>query len=228
MARTEKTDKRKSTKRGVMKPRRRNPADSYHDEPPTAPTDTMVWGEEVLDLTEDARRDPQLRMLLGGRTLALLDRVATAPRREKFYRRVPPSSVAPVPVDGNEDWDHIDRRTGQPLWPRSGGAWVVEEPHPPGAFTLGEMVELEARLWGAGEAFAQAAEQGFLDERQRRYAVDVVEAADDLSMRLAIMRWKPDEATRERVLREVLKMIVNDEPEPPRPTLRVVKNRLMR
>lgn len=185
----------------------RPPHEFYMTEPPTAPVGTRVWGPEVMEDMSAALRDAQLRLLLGARTLALLDRVKRAPNRETLWRRVSWSDVDLVPHRKHEEGWYTDRGTGLDVVREDDGGLFREVPHPRGAFTLGEMTELEARLWGAGEAMAQAAERGMLRKRQRHAAVGVVEAADNLRMRLMFQRWHPDKATAERVKRDVLRMI---------------------
>lgn len=204
----------------------RPPEEFYWEKAPTDGVDVRVWGEEVLEDTAAARADPQLRLLLGARTLALLERVASAPQRDKWFERVSRMQIEPLEVpDADEGW-YRDAKTGQwvvyedlfdPPY------WVRELPYPPGAFTIGELVELEARLWGAGEAFAQASEQGLLDERQKQAALGVIEAADNLQLRIAIKKWHPDQETRERVKRDVLNMIADADADGDPPELTLVR-----
>lgn len=208
--------------RGLLVPR---PAEEfYFDEGPNEPIDLGVWREEVLNDTKAASTDPQLRLLLGARTRELLNRVATAPTRSKYFERVRAGiHIEPVEVEGAEEGWYRDAVSGRWVVQEDDGTWYRDVEHPPGAFTLGEMVELEARLWGAGEALAQAAEAGLLDHRQREAAVGVVEAADNLQMRIMIHKWHPDEATRREAKRTALEIIAARDPE-----MKKLKRKLLR
>ncbi len=205
----------------------------YFEQAPTEGVSLGVWGDEVIEETAAARADPQLRLLLGRRALELLDRLASAPRREKMFERVSRMLIEPIEVpDADEGW-YRDAKTGD--WvvyedQFDPPYWVREIPHPPGAFTVGEMVELEALLWGAGEAFAQAAENGLLDQRQRQAAVGVIEAADNLQMRITIKKWHPDQATRDRAKQDALKILAGpDGPQGPDLTVvRKLKKKLLK
>ena len=201
----------------------------YLTEAPTEGVDLGVWGDEVLKDTEAARHDSQLRLLLGARTLQLLDRLAQAPTRHKYFERVRAGiHIEPVEVfDADEGW-YRDAVTGRWVVQEEDGSWFLEVPHPPGVFTLGEMVELEARLWGASEALAQAAEGGFLDTRQRQAALGVVEAADNLQMRLTIKKWHPDQQTRNEAKRDALEVLAGERGRPELTVVKKLKRKLLR
>ncbi|KKK67879.1 hypothetical protein LCGC14_2949640, partial [marine sediment metagenome] len=88
----------------------------YFEQAPTEGVSLGVWGDEVIEETAAARADPQLRLLLGRRVLELLDRLASAPRREKMFERVSRMLIEPIEVpDADEGW-YRDAKTG---------GWVV-------------------------------------------------------------------------------------------------------
>jgi hypothetical protein len=209
----------------------RPPEEFYWEQAPTEGVDLRPWDEEVLADTKAARADSQLRLLLGSRTLALLDRVATSPQRSKLFERVSRAQIVPVEFEDADDGWYLDTKTGRKVVYEDQGDppyWIRETAFPPDAFTIGEMVELEARLWGAGEAFAQAAEAGLLDGRQRKAAMGVVAAADNLQLRITIKKWHPDQATRDRVKRDALNILAGDDDSPPTLTLvRKLKHKLL-
>jgi len=200
----------------------------FMTEAPTDPID-VPWAEEVLDATDDAREDPQLRLMLGGRPVELLDRLERAPRRNRYFMRVRSDQIDPVEVpDADEGW-YRDVRTGRWAVLEDDG-WRLETPFPAGAFTLGELAELDRSLSAAAEAMAQAAEAGILTPEQRKAAFGVVNAAENVELRLALHAWQPSPEEREAIKASALEMIAASEPEPESPgpappKLRVVKNR---
>lgn len=214
-----------------LKTKRRNPPeDFYFTEAPTDPVDVGAWGQEVQDTLEAVRADPQLRLLMGPRVWELAERLRTAPRRSKFFQRVRAGThVEPVAVDGADEGWYRDAISGQWVVQEEDGSWYLEVPHPVGAFTLGEMAELESLLWAGAERLAAAAQQGMLDRQQREAAVGVVEAADNLAMRLAIHKWHPDPETAAQVKRQALEVLAGEGPK--KPHLSVVtklKSKLLR
>lgn len=198
----------------------------FGDTPPTAGVDLHgPMAAEVASDVAPALRDPQLRMLMGARTLQLLKRLKDSPRRKKMFERVRRDQIEPVEiVDADEGW-YRDAKTGR--WVvyedqlRGEPYWVRECPFPRGVFTFGELAELDYRLWGAGEAFAEAAQGGLLDTKQRKAAAKLLDAAENIQMRLAVAKWRPDPKQAQKIKRQALEVLGGGSK---RPSLRLVDN----
>lgn len=202
-------------------PRRgHNPAEFYWDVPPTEPTD-VPWADELLEDLRPALKDSQIRLLLDSQTLHLIDRLATAPRRQKWWERVDRSEIDPVEYPGADEGWYLDRISGRhvvledhPAVTRGGPPyWAREMPFPEGAIEVGELVLLESLLWAATEKAADLAEDGILSSAQRKVAVELVEAADHLSMRLKIAQMHLDPERAEEMKRTALEMIAYGRPQ---------------
>lgn len=191
--------------------RRPNPIEWYWDVPPTEPTD-VPWADELLADLEPAFADPQMRILLGAETLALLDRLATAPRRAKYFERVSEREIRPVEYPGADPGWYLDTRSGRKVVyedeiPGAAPHWVRETTFPEGAITVGELVRLEWLLWGAVERAVDLADAGVLDDDQRLAALAIVEAADHLSLRLRLAQMHPDPETAEQIKQSALEIL---------------------
>jgi hypothetical protein len=196
--------------------RRKNQAEFYWDVAPTDPTD-VPWAEELLDDLRPALEDPQIRLLMDAETLRLIHRLDTAPRRDKYFERVDRIEIDPVEYPGAEDGWYFDRLSGRhvvledhPVVTRGGPPyWVRERPFPEGAITVGELVRLEWLLWRVAETAAKLAEDDLLTRSQRKIAVELVEAADHLTMRLHIKQMHLDPKKAEELKRAALEMIAS-------------------
>lgn len=201
-------------------PRRaRNPTEFYWDIPPTEPVQ-VPWADELLDDLRPALEDSQIRLLLDAETMHLIDRLATAPRRQKWWERVERREIDPVEYPGADEGWYLDRISGRhvvleddPVVTHGGPPyWVRELPFPEGAITVGELVRLEWLLWKASEVAAELAEAGVLTSAQRKAAVELVEAADHLSMRLKIKQMHVDPERAEELKRSALEVLAYGRP----------------
>lgn len=173
-------------------PRRaRNGVESYWTQSPSDPVD-VPWADELLDELGPALRDPQARLLLDPQALAILERLATAPRRRKIFTRTERSKIRPLEYSGAEEGWFIDELTGRKVVLEDDGGWFIETSHPRGAVTIGELVQLQHLLSNAAQRAAMLAEDGLLSDDERRLAVDLIEAAEHISVRLWVLRAQPD------------------------------------
>lgn len=193
----------------AMPKRSKNSIEVYWSRAPTEAID-VPWAEELLNDLAPAMGDPQVRLLVDAETLALLERLATAPRRRKYFERVGRSGIRPVEYAGAEEGWYLDDRSGRKVVLEDDGQWFRETSYPPGAVTIGELVRLEWLLWLAAENAAKIAEEGLLDRRQRKSALALVEAADHLALRLKVEQLHPDPEKAEEIKRSVLETIARE------------------
>lgn len=190
------------------------------------------WADETLEDLEKVMADPQLRLLMGAETIRLIERMRDAPRRESpIFKRVRRADIDPTPFFEAPEGHFRDAKTGGLVvyedHPSLGKPyWVMEKPHPKGAFTFGELARLEALLWAAGRRMAD--EREFLSHKQREWAAHgLVEAADTLSVVIALHQVDPE--TAEKLKRKALEILARED----NPTLvscriRALKRRLMK
>jgi hypothetical protein len=209
-------------------PRRgHNPAQFYWDVPPTASTD-VPWADEMLDDLRPALEDAQIRMLLGRQAMYLIDRLATAPERDKWFERVDRSEIDPVEYAGADEGWYLDQISGRhvvleddPVVTRGGPPyWVRELPFPEGAIQVGELVLLESLLWKASDKAAELADDDLLTPSQRKAAVELAKAAGHLSLRLQIKQMHLDPEKAKEVKRAALEVLAHG-----RPPLRLVNRK---
>lgn len=197
--------------------RKQNSIEVYWSRAPTESID-VPWADELLDDLAPALRDPQVRLLMDAETISLIDRLATAPRLEKYFERVDRAEIRPVEYAGAEEGWYLDEISGRkvvledhPVITHGGPPyWSREMPYPPGAITIGELVRLEWLLWIAAENAAKVAEAGLLAQQQRENAGALIEAADRLSMRLKMKQLHPDPEKSEEFKRSILEIMARE------------------
>lgn len=200
--------------------RGRNPAEFYWDIPPTDPTD-VPWAEELLNDLRPALKDPQIRLLIDAEAMHLVSRLATAPERDKYWERVDRSEIDPVEYPGADEGWYLDQISGRhvvledhPAVTRGGPPyWARETPFPEGAITVGELARLEWLLWRAAENAAELAEDDLLTRSERKAAVQLVEAADHLTMRLQIKQMHLDPERAAEIKRTALEVLAYGRPQ---------------
>jgi hypothetical protein len=152
-----------------------------------------LWAEETLAAIEAVSEDLELRMLMGARLHWLAGRLMFAPSRPRpRMERVTLAQIRPVPYEGAEEGWYLDTVSGRKVVFEDvvNVGWWRELPFPSNAFTVGEMAALASELTAAGERVADAREN--LSREQRELAVQLVEAAEGIELRLALMQWQPD------------------------------------
>jgi len=195
-------------------------AQQYFKVGPQSRMDVDVpWRDETLQAIDAVAADLELRMLMGARLHALAARLRSAPSRPRpKMERVTLAQIRPVEFPGASPGWYLDQLSGREVVFEDvvNRGWWRETPYPIDAFTLGELVFLESELWAAGERFANAREN--LTQAQRVLAVELVEAADGLQMRLALMQWRPDSPEEEEAMkRSMLEALAKgDDEENPR------------
>lgn len=188
----------------------------YWNVPPTAAVEVKgPLRSEVLEFTRAALADPQLRLLMGSKVLSLLGRLESAPTRDRMFERVPFASIRPVAYEGARPGWYLDEISGllvvfedeadPPYWSR-------ETPFPAGAFTAGELAALEAELWSAAGRLADATTT--LTPTQRQAAIGVVEAADDVDLRVTMMNLHLPREEEEAIKRTILELLGREENPP--------------
>jgi len=182
-----------------------------------APTEPVEFNTDdflpAMDAVYEAKR---VRMLVPAQAWHLVRRLREAPRREKWFARVDPRrlELAPDPKAlPGEHWRYVDVGSGLRVVFEEDGNAFREVPYPPGAFTVGELALLEQLLWEASYRAAEAAEAGTLARDDRLAAVELVEAADELSMRLAVLKIQPTTAAEAQALKASALAVLAREPE---------------
>jgi 3'-phosphoadenosine 5'-phosphosulfate sulfotransferase (PAPS reductase)/FAD synthetase len=186
--------------------RRMKNVDIYLKEAPTDPID-VPWAEEFMEDVQVALGSPRVALLVSPETRRLLERIATAPQRERLIERVRRADIEPMtdPSMVEEGW-YRDIRTGRGVVVEEDGSWWRETPHPPGSFTLGELARLEALMWQDADRFVLHAHE--LDDKAREAALAWVEAADHLRLRMALRKVRPESAEEAAELKRKLLAIM--------------------
>jgi hypothetical protein len=195
-----------------------NPS-SYWSVGPQEPVDVDVpWADETLAALNAVGADLELRLLMGARLNWLAGRLAFAPSRPRpKMERVTLADIRPVEYPGAEEGWYLDERSGRKVVfeDQVNVGWWREKSYPSNAFTVGEMAALEVELVRAAERIADAREN--LTPAQRELAVQLVEAAEGLELRLALMQWHPDSPEEaEAMKRSMLEAIARSDEENPR------------
>jgi len=212
----------------VVKPN----AEQYWTRGPNDPVEFNL--DDFVPTMERAYASRRVRALVPGDAWRLYERLRDAPQRAKWFERVSWTEVdlAPDPeAFEDEPWRHVDERTGRKVVQEDDGSLWRDTAYPEGAFTIGELVRLRDLLWSGAERAAQAAEAGTLAMPDRLAAVELVEAADELDMRIALLQLQPASAEEaQEIKRRVLEVLARSEnPAPPKPRDNAkLKRRLMR
>lgn len=185
-----------------------NAVETYWTRSPSEPVD-VPWSDELLDDLGPTLRDPQMRLLLDPQMLELLDRLATAPRRTKYVERTQRSRIQPMEYPGAEEGWFLDQRTGRRVVLDEDG-WFIETPHPAGAVTAGELVQLEHLLWDTAKHAAVLSSEGMLTEDQRQKAAALVDAAENLSLRLSVLQIQADPHAASQLKQEALGIMARE------------------
>lgn len=180
-----------------------------------APTDPVEFNtDDFLPAMDRVYRSSRVRLIVPAQAWELVRRLRDAPRREKWVSRVDPRRLSLVPhpeARPDEPWKMMDADTGLTVTIESDGSAFRDVPYPPGAFTVGELALLEHLLWQSSYRAAEAAEGGTLGKQDREAAVELVDAADELSMRLAVLKIQPSSSEEEQALKEaVLELLARD------------------
>jgi hypothetical protein len=181
---------------------------------PNDPISLGVWTEEVLDDLYVVVDNPQLRMLMGPEALRLIERMRDAPRRQPpYWARISRMRIDPQPYFEAPEGHFIDANTGQIVVyedeiPGQDPYWVIEKPHPPGAFTFGELVALHFILTNTLRKIAD--ERELLSRKQRELAAyKLAESIDDLGR--VIMVHQVDEHTAAQLKQAALETLARDQ-----------------
>lgn len=181
---------------------------------PNDPISLGVWTEEALDDLYEVMADPQLRMLLGSETIALIERMRDAPRRgSPIWRNISRMEIDPVSYFGAPEGYFRDAKTGlivvyEDEIPGKKPYWVIEVPHPPGAFTYGELALLHVLLNAAMNRMVENRE--LLSRKQRELAAyKLAETVESLEM--ILMLHQVDEETAKKLKRAALELLARDQ-----------------
>lgn len=188
---------------------------------PTEPTD-VKWADELLDDLEAPLSDAQIRLVLDPEVFQLLDRLEQAPRRDKIYERVTRDQIDPIPIPHEEEGVYRDATTGRivvyedhPSVTRGEPPyWARETAFPPGAITAGELARLNHLLWKGVERLADLADAGALSKSQRQDAMQLVEAADHLDLRMRVLAWEPDPEQAQALKQTAIDILAYGRPRP--------------
>jgi hypothetical protein len=204
----------------------------YWTKGPDTPIDlsSTPWVADVSRDVELVGKDPQLRLLVGPRVFALMERARNAPRRTgPFSTKIAASAVEPVPYEGASPGWFRDAKTGDEIVQEDDGSWHRITRPPPGAFTVGELVLLDAELEAALGRLADAADANMLSRAQRKLAGERLgEAAEDVAMRVMLQRLQLTAEEEQTMKRSALEMIADLDENPAPAAQRRLKQKLLR
>lgn len=167
--------------------------------PPTERIGTPAALDESADLIITAMDDKRFRARVGPDLLEMAQRVKSAPVRSKYYKQVTWDEVDLEPMEGGKPWEYIDHITGHRVVQEDDGRLMRELPHPPNAYTLGELVMLEHRLMRALSDLADQADRQPLSEDEKERAMMLSEAHEGAELLIALLRVPPEEQDELRV-----------------------------